>query len=134
MIVRPLAPVRRFTRHVVRAHGEAVTTRDFRLLGRLVLDASAEGCLLACDDGVTIGDDVILTFRVPGSSEWFDAEARVARIVEGNRYGDPGYCAGLVYTRFDRRERLALGVDLRSFPLVPAQRSYKFRLRDVRPR
>lgn len=110
---------RRYTRHLLRSRGQAVALDGFRLIGERILDCSAEGVLLACDDGVTLGESVIISFPVPKSPLVFDAEAEVVRIIRGERDGDPGYCAGLRFVGFDRRDRLALGVDLRSFPQVP---------------
>lgn len=112
---------RRTARHVVAARGQAVALDGFRLIGERILDASAEGVLLACDDRVAIGEAVIVSFPVPDSELWFDAEAEVVRVLRGEREGDPGYCAGLRFVGFDRRERLELGVDLRALPLVPRQ-------------
>jgi hypothetical protein len=112
---------RRTARHVVGARGQAVALDGFRLIGERILDASAEGVLLACDDRVAVGDAVMVSFPVPDSELWFDAEAEVVRVLRGEREGDPGYCAGLRFVGFDRGDRLALGVDLRALPLVPRQ-------------
>lgn len=112
---------RRTSRHRVGARGQAVALEGFRLIGERILDASAEGALVACDDRVELGEAVVLSFPVPGSSLVFDAEAEVVRVVRGEREGDPGYCAGLRFVGFDRRDRLALGVDLRALPLAPRQ-------------
>lgn len=101
------------------ARGQAVALDGFRLIGDRILDASAEGVLLACDDRVALGESVILSFPVPNSDLVFDAEAEVVRVIRGERDGDPGYCAGLRFVDFDRRDRLALGLDLRALPLVP---------------
>ncbi len=110
---------RRTMRHLLRSRGQAVALDGFRLIGERILDCSAEGVLLACDDGVTLGESVIISFPVPRSRLIFDAEAEVVRIIRGEREGDPGYCAGLRFVDFDRRDRLALGVDLRAFPQIP---------------
>lgn len=122
---------RRTTRHVLHARGQAVDAKRFTLLGERILDASAEGCLLACDAEAKVGQRVFVTFQLPKNGAWFDAEAEVVRVIEGNRYGDPGYAAALRYVGFERKERLALGVDLRAHPLVPAQRAPQSRLRSV---
>lgn len=113
------ARFRRTDRHLVASRGQAVSLDGFRLVGERFLDASAEGVLLACDERVELGEQLVVSFPVPGSELVFDAEAEVVRIVRGERPGDPGYCAGLRFTSFDRAERLALGVDLRALPLVP---------------
>lgn len=117
--MRPSTRFRRASRHLVSSFGQAVALDGFRLIGERFLDASAEGALVACDAEVALGDELVVSFQVPGSSLVFDAEAEVVRIVEGLRPRDPGYCAGLRFTRFDRRDRLALGVDLRGLPPVP---------------
>jgi hypothetical protein len=122
-------PVRKTTRYVVRARGQAVDLDGFELVGERVLDASATGCLLACDREVRKGQTLLVSFQVPATGLWFDVEADVVRVVEGKRDGDPGYCAGLAFRDFDRTARLALGLDLREHPRVGAQRSPKERLR-----
>lgn len=127
----PQPKVRRTTRHALRARGQAVDARRFTLLGERILDASAEGCLLACDAEARVGQRVLLTFQLPEQGTWFDAEAEVVRVIEGNRYGDPGYAAALRYVDFDRADRLALGVDLRAHPLTGVQRSPVKRLRSL---
>ncbi len=122
-------PIRKTTRYVVKARGQAVDLDGFELVGERVLDASAEGCLLACDREVKKGQTLLLSFQVPASGLWFDVEADVVRVIQGHRDGDPGYCAGLRFRDFDRSARLALGIDLREHPRVAAQRSPKERLR-----
>ncbi|GAB4213027.1 MAG: hypothetical protein OHK0013_36430 [Sandaracinaceae bacterium] len=122
-------PVRKTTRYVVQARGQAVDLDGFRLVGERVLDASATGCLLACEREVRKGQRLLLSFELPATGLWFDVEADVVRVVEGKREGDPGYCAGLAFREFDRSARLALGVDLREHPPVRSARSPKERLR-----
>lgn len=129
----PQLKVRRTTRHVLHARGQAVDARRFTLLGERFLDASAEGCLLACDAEAKVGQRVVITFQLPERGTWFDAEAEVVRVIEGNRYGDPGYAAALRYVDFDRADRLALGVDLRAHPMTAVQRSPVKRLRSLAP-
>lgn len=115
---------RRTTRHRLSlrgaaTRGTAVALEGFTHLGDRFLDASAEGVLVACDREVELGERVLVSFHVPGSDLVFDAETEVSRIVLGFRPLDPGYCAGLRYTYFDRRDRLALGIDLRALPPIP---------------
>lgn len=126
--MRASPPVRQSARHLVRARAQAVD-EAFRLVGERVIDASGTGCLLACDRKVEVGQRLLVSFEVPATGLWFDAEAEVVRVVEGRREGDPGYCAGLVYRDFERRARLALSVDLRAHPRLVARRSPKERLR-----
>lgn len=110
---------RRTPRHLLSSRGQAVALDGFRLIGERFLDASAEGVLVACDTEVGLGEEMVVSFAVPGSPLIVDAEATVVRIVEGFRPEDPGYCAGLRFTRIERRDRLALGVDLRALPPAP---------------
>lgn len=110
---------RRSNRHLLAVPAQAVALERFELIGERVLDCSAEGVLVACDQRVSLGDRVLISFAVPGTPLWFDAESEVVRIIEGLRPGDRGYCAGLRFIDFDRRDRLALGVDLRRHPLAP---------------
>lgn len=124
---RPL-PIRKTNRYFVRTRGQAVNA-DFELVGERVLDASATGCLLACDRRVTRGERLIVTFQIPATGLWFDAEAEVVRVVAGNRNGDPGYCAGLAFRHFESAARLELGLDLREHAPIRAQRSPRERLR-----
>jgi hypothetical protein len=121
-------PVRKTTRYIVKARGQAVDD-SFRLVGERVIEASSTGCLLACDREVKRGQRLLVSFQVPATGLWFDAEAEVVRVVAGQREGDPGYCAGLAFRDFDREARLALGLDLRDHPRLAAQRSPKERLR-----
>ncbi len=100
-----VARFRRTDRHLVSSRGQAVSLDGFRLVGERFLDASAEGVLLACDERVELGEPVLVSFPLPGSDLVFDAETEVVRIVRGERPGDPGYCAGLRFTSFDRRAR-----------------------------
>jgi len=88
----------------------------FRLLGDRVLDLSTRGMLVACDAAVSLGDEVIVSFRAPNGGPVLDAEAEVARIVEGWRPWDPGYCIGLRFTRLDARDRGELLVRLAGLP------------------
>lgn len=127
----PSNVTRRTTRYVVRARGQAVDLNGFSLIGERVLDASAEGCLIACDREVHLGQKLLISFQLQSSGLWFDAESEIVRIVQGNREGDSGYCAGVRFTSFERSARLALGVDLREHPRVAANRSPKARLRSL---
>lgn len=127
--MRDSISLRRTTRHHVRARGQAVDAETFSLLGDKVLDASGEGCLLACDAEAKVGQRVYLTFELDGTGKWFDAEAEIVRIIEGYRDGDPGYCAGLKYVEFERRDQLELSLDLRSYGTVAAARPPLRRLR-----
>jgi hypothetical protein len=116
-------PIRKTTRHVVRTRGQIVDVDSFSLVGDRFLDVSAQGCLVACDRGITSGQRLMMSFRLPSTGLWFDAEGEVVRVVGGWREGDPGYAAGVRFVEFDRAARLELGIDLRRLPHVPMTRS-----------
>ena len=74
---------RKGCRRAVQTVCQCVTSEDFRLLGTEVLDLSPHGMLIRGEDSADIGAEVILSFQAPGGDEWFDAVARVARIIGG---------------------------------------------------
>jgi hypothetical protein len=129
---------RRAVRRAVRTRGQAVGLQKFQLLGERVLDLSPRGMLVACDDLARIGDEVMVSFRAPkqpGQEElWLDAEAEVARVIEGNRPGDPGYCVGLDFTYFEKSARDELLTRLSGFPPpIPQRRLRSFEARKSEP-
>jgi len=124
-------PIRKTTRHVVRTRGQIVDLESFSLVGDRFLDVSSQGCLVACDAGVRSGQRLVMSFRLPSSGMWFDAEGEIVRVIEGWREGDPGYAAGVRFTEFERRARLELGIDLRELPQAPMTRSPTARLRQL---
>lgn len=124
-------PVRKTTRHLVRTRGQIVDLESFKLVGDRILDVSSQGVLVACDRGVIRGQQLLMSFRLPSSGLWFDAEGEIVRVIEGWREGDPGYAAGVRFTSFERRARLELGVDLRALPQAPMTRSPTQRLREL---
>ncbi len=114
---------RRAVRRAVRSRCHAVASREFSLLGERMLDLSPRGMLIACDGPAQIGDDVVVSFRAPGlDGPWLDAEATVARIIEGLRPGDPGYCIGLDFTYFEKCSRDELLTRLAGLPPPVPQR------------
>lgn len=122
---------RRAVRRDVRTRCQAVGLSRFRLLGEQVLDLSPRGMLVACDTGVELGEDVLVSFRAPGQDRlWMDAEAQIARVVNGYRPGDRGYCIGLDFTYLERVDRNELLTRLVGVPPPVPQR----RLRGARDR
>ncbi|MBK8171244.1 MAG: PilZ domain-containing protein [Sandaracinaceae bacterium] len=100
-------------RRAIKTRCQAVTEAEFRLVGERILDLSTNGVLLACDDGVRIDEPILLSINAPGTDEWFDAEGKVARIIEGYRPNDPGYCAGIRFTALDFESWRTLNRSLR---------------------
>jgi len=115
---------RRALRRAFKTRCETVSWAGFELIGDTSLDVSPRGVLLACDAPVALGERVIVSLRAPGrEAYWFDAEAEVARIVQGYRHNDPGYCAGLRFTYLERRDRHELLTRLAGLPPpVPRRR------------
>jgi hypothetical protein len=87
--------------------------------------------LVASDAPVELGERVIVSFRAPGSDQlWMDAEAELARVIQGYRPDDPGYCIGLDFTYFERSSREELLTRLAGVPPpVPSRRLRTLRAR-----
>ncbi len=118
-----LASLPRPVRHSVRVPCQVVRERDFRLVGRHVLDLSPEGMLVLSDRPVLTGTSVLVALKVPfGSPIWLDAEAVVARVEHGRRPGDRGRALGLAFTWVAPMARAALGTQLAWFPEARARR------------
>lgn len=114
---------RRAVRRAAQIACHAVHDARFELLGERALDLSPRGMLVACDAHAAVGDEVVVSFRTPGASPiWLDAEAEIARIVQGQRLGDPGYCVGLRFTYFERSARDELLARLAGVPPPVPQR------------
>jgi hypothetical protein len=101
------AQQRRIVRRAMRVECQVVRERDFRLLGSHAVDLSPMGMQVMAQERVLTGEPVLVAFRLPLTSFWFDAEATVARVVHGRRPGDTGRCFGLSFE--------ALGEDVAAF-------------------
>lgn len=93
----------------------AVHWGRFDVVGERLLDLSPRGALLACDAEVRPGDEVMLAFRMPWLGPYVLVVAEVARVIEGWREGDPGYCAGLRFLDLDASDRVELAERLALF-------------------
>lgn len=107
---------RRPSRHAVCMRCEVVRERDFSLVSRRILDLSASGMLVASDEKLLTGESLIVSFRVPFSTYWLDAEAVVARVVHGRRPGDDRRALGLVFENIDSCAVEALRQNLADLP------------------
>ncbi len=118
---------RRVLRLALRGRCEAGALDGFRRLGERVLDVSPHGMMLAANDAEQVGDAVIVTFQLGDDLDtWFDAEAEVARVIEGWREGDPGYALGLRFTNIDLGTRLVLAEKLVGTPPPVPQRAVRY--------
>lgn len=102
---------------------QVVRERDFRLVGESTLDLSADGMLVLTREKVLTGEDLLVTFKTPIIGTWFDAEARVARVVHGRRPGDYGRALGIRFRRMDRIAKSLLEASLSTYPDAPATRA-----------
>ena len=125
MPIHPFSRRRRILRRAVRSECHAVAAEGFRLLGQRVLDVSAYGMLLAADRGAEPGEEVLVSFQIPGSPRVFDVEAKVARVIEGWRPRDPGYALGLQFTQIPLEDRLFIRDHLRGTPPPVPQRALR---------
>jgi hypothetical protein len=111
-----LASERGAARRSIRVECQVVRERDFKLLGESAVDLSTDGMLVLSQAPVLTGDEVIVTFRVPGTDVWIDTGARVARVIHGRRNRDPGRAIGLQFDPLDHEAHLRLRWALRRIP------------------
>jgi c-di-GMP-binding flagellar brake protein YcgR len=111
---------RRAFRHAVSLPCQIVRERDFRLVASSALDLSTGGMLVPTDVRVLTGEELLVSFRVPRSPRWLDAQAVVARVVHGRRPGERGRSLGLAFLELDEGDRQLLFRQLRTAP--PASR------------
>ncbi len=107
---------RRPSRHAVCMRCEVVRERDFKLVSRRILDLSETGMLVSSDERLLTGESLLVSFRVPFSTVWLDAEATVARVVHGRRPGDDHRALGLAFDAIDGGLVDALRRNLRGLP------------------
>jgi len=111
---------RRAVRRAARTRCQVVELAGFSLLGEQVIDLSARGMLVECTRKARVGEELQVSFRVPGPANdelWFDAEAVVARVVAGQRWCDDGLGAGIEFTYFEKSCRHELLSRLVGYPL-----------------
>ncbi len=104
---------------------------ECELIGDRIVNLSADGLLVRTEGGsASVGDTVVVSFRPPRSAVWIDAEARVVRLVTGNRPGAPGVALELTSTGPFERELLAATIERlrqakrrapRMLPALPAR-------------
>lgn len=107
---------RRILRRSLRVDCQVVREHDFKLLGSRGVDLSPHGMLVMAQERVITGEPVVVSFRLPRSSWWFDAEATVARVVHGRRPGDLGRCFGLSFDTLEPDVQAFLRRALRGVP------------------
>jgi hypothetical protein len=111
-----LASERRAQRRSVFFACQVVRERGFVLLGERGIDLSPEGMLLPTTAAAVVGEEVIITFEVPGTGRWVDTLGCVARVVRGQRHRDEGRALGLVFDPLGADDNRLVRWALRRFP------------------
>jgi Tfp pilus assembly protein PilZ len=106
----------------MRIECEVIRKRDRLLLASRMLDLSHEGMLVPTGQRVLTGEEVLVSFEIPATGEWFDGPACVARVVHGRRPGDRGRCLGLAFDQTSTDVRALLRSVLRRIPEPIPQR------------
>ena len=107
---------RRAFRHEAHLVCQVVRMRDFRLVADAALDISTRGMCVATRKRVLTGEELLVSFRLPRSNRWLDADATVVRVVHGRRPGDRGRSLGLEFHGVDDSSRRILFEVLRFLP------------------
>jgi hypothetical protein len=92
--------------------------RDFRLVGRQVIDLSTRGMLIETDLSVLTGEELLVTFKSPVDNRWFDCEATVARVLQGRRRHDERRAVGIAFASMDPWTEIVLCDHIRTAPPV----------------
>ncbi len=115
----PAKARRRSVRHNVRLNCQVVRERDFRLIADRIVNLSETGLLVSPADPVLTGERLIVSFQIPHSGYWVDAEATVARVVHGRRPGEYSRCLALELENVEEIPQLLLGRALKRCPPTP---------------
>ena len=107
---------RRSSRRTVRISCEVVRTRDYKLVGKSVIDLSEDGMQFAALRDVDVGEDVQVFFRVPRSDAYLFAEAKDRVAIAGQRPGDEGRAYAIRFGDVQEHAGRALRASLGRFP------------------
>ena len=120
----PLKANRRSTRHSVGLVCQVVRERDFQLVADRIVNLSATGLMVSPADPALTGERLIVSFQIPHSGYWVDAEATVARVVHGRRPGEYTRGLALELDNVEDISKMLLGRALgRCPPAPPGHRS-----------
>lgn len=111
------------SRHAVSIECEGVREIGFQLVGRKLVDLSAEGAFLSTNvEGIALGEEIFLSFRAPRTRQWMDARAIVVRKSRGLRRDDLGKGVGLHFIEMDAIDRAVLSAAIvRLPPPIPSR-------------
>ena len=112
-------------RRAVQTECQIVRERDFKLVGTRVLDLSVRGILISTDMPVLTGEDVLVSFKSPVTSRWYDCMGVVARVMHGRRRGDRRRAVGVAFDGLEPWTQLVLCDELARAPIVARRRTPK---------
>jgi len=128
----------RLIRRTARVACQVVRLRDFRLVADCIQNVSDGGLLVGPADPVLTGEPLVVSFQVPGFSDWIDAEAVVRRVAHGRRPGETRRALGLQLVDLDDYSQRLLMSYMRRLPPVPpsyrVSAGWQQRLRPLAPR
>lgn len=96
-----------------------VRDSDFSIVAEQVENLSSWGMLVSPAKAVTTGERVYVSFQLPQSGEWFDAQAVVTRVIHGRRPGDSVRKLGLEFVELRPFDRYRLTKSLANIPPAP---------------
>lgn len=113
----------RMPRHLLRLPCQVVRLRDFRLIADRLETLSLTGLSVSPADPVLTGERLLVSFQLPQTGVWVDAETCVARVIHGRRPEDQGRALGLTFEELDEEARLAIASELVRTPVAPPGRA-----------
>jgi hypothetical protein len=84
-----------------------------------VVDLSESGALVGPADPALTGERIIVSFRIPRSTVWVDAEATITRVVHGRRPGEYSRALAIEFDDLEALPRFMLQEALRVAPPAP---------------
>ena len=112
------------SRHTVKIACQVVRERDFSLIADRVVDLSATGALVGPADPALTGERILVSFRIPRSTVWVDAEATVTRVVHGRRPGEFSRSLAIEFDDLEALPRFMLQEALRIVPPAPPRSAH----------
>jgi hypothetical protein len=109
----------RYPRHTVRIGCQVVRERDFNLVADSMVNLSMSGLLVTPADPALTGERLIVSFCLPNSNRWVDAEATVTRVLHGRRPGEYSRALALEFEDLSFSSEIMLASDLRGLPPAP---------------
>jgi c-di-GMP-binding flagellar brake protein YcgR len=106
-------------RYSARGPCQIVRDNDFRLVADQIENLSTWGMLVGPADPVLTGERVFVSFELPAGHGWFDATARVTRVVHGRRSKETTRLLGLEFEDLRPYDRYRLRQALAGIPPVP---------------